>query len=178
LEGIEGPVDDAHVTVHNVPVKESQTAERANLRELATGLRELHRGLLEEQRAEYESGHGPVAGGVQLLHLATHEPSFAWLRVLSALMVDLDALLDEDEPPSTEEQGALRRELEELFSPAAPEGFWDRCLPMVQAPHVTMGYARVRAALARLPLAPPPDVAAELHAKHRWAVARRMRTGQ
>ena len=146
-----------------------------DLKELAAGLLALHRALLERQRLDYEALHGPIAGGAELLHLALHDASFDWLRILSALMVDLDTLLDDDELPSQDEARAIRQELEELFSSAAPRQFWDSCLPLLQTPSVTMAYGRVRAVLARLPRTAPADIAAELHAKHRWAVARRMR---
>ena len=152
-----------------------QSSGRAKLQELAAGLRELHQELLDGQRDEYQRLHGPIAGGAQLLHLAAHDPSFAWLRVLSALMVDLDALLDEDTDPSDDEAGALRQELEETFSTAKSGQFWDRGSPLLQSPRVAMAYAQVRLAMSALPRLGPADVAAELHAKHRWAVARRMR---
>ena len=148
----------------------------ARLHELAAGLRDLHHRLLDEQRKEFERLHGPIGGGAHLLHLVTHDPSFAWLRSLSALMGDLDALLEEQEAVTDEEAGALRHELEEMFSARAPGPFWQRCSPLLQeAPQVAMAYGRVRLALGALPTLAAPDVAAELHAKHRWAVARRMR---
>jgi hypothetical protein len=146
---------------------------REELQELAAGLAELHRALLAEQRAEHERAHGAVGAG-QLLHLATSDPAFSWLRVLSEFMADLDALLDEPEPPSELEAGALRWELEEVFS-AAWGTFWDRCVPLLQVPAVSMAYSRVRAALARLPKPPPPGGTEEARANHRWAVARSQR---
>jgi hypothetical protein len=148
---------------------------RASLRELGAGLRDLHRALLEQQRLEYENRELRAVGGAQLLHLVAHDPAFAWLRVLSALMVDLDTLLEEPAPPSEDELAAIRRELEGAFSPAAPEGFWEKLTPLLQAPAAAIGYGRVRAVLAKLPRIDPGAAAAQLHANHRWAVARRMR---
>jgi len=134
----------------------------------------LHHALLDESRAEYERSHGPLSGPGHLLHLVAHDEAFAWLRVLSSLMVDLDTLVDEEPPASDEEAAAIRRELEETFSSAAPGGFWERCSTLLQSPPVVMAYAQVRACLARLPLQrPASDAADRLHAKHRWAVARR-----
>jgi hypothetical protein len=152
-----------------------------DLQELAAGLKALHHALLDEQRKEYERLEGPIAGGAHLLHLVTHDPFFAWLRSLSALMVDLDALLDEPQPPLPEETDAIRQELEEMFSASARAPFWDKVTPLLQTPSVVMAYARVRAVLSRLP--GPSDQAADaaadfaldLHARHRWAVARRKR---
>src|SRR3954470_18329375 len=127
---------------------------RWEVQEVAAALTHLHRALLDEQRTEHERAHGPVAPG-QLLHLALNDPSFAWLRVLSEFMTDLDALLDEEDPPSELEAGALRWELQEVLSAAAERGFWDRCLPLLQVPAVAMAYGRLRSVLERLPAAPP-----------------------
>jgi hypothetical protein len=145
-----------------------------DLHELAAGLKDLHHALLDERKGDYERQVGPIRGGAHLLHLVTHDPFFAWLRSLSALMVDLDSLLDEPQPPSPEETVAIRHELEETFSPAGP--FFDQVTPLLQTPPVVMAYARVRAALAGLPAnAAAADIAVALHARHRWAVARRKR---
>jgi hypothetical protein len=146
------------------------------LEDLAVSLRELHQALLAESRAEYERTHGPLSGPGHLLHLVAHDPEFAWLRVLSALMVDLDVLLEEEPSASEEEAAAIRGELEETFSPVEPGEFWQRCSSLLQSPPVVMAYAHARAALARLPSQRPvSDAADRLHAQHRWAVARRKR---
>ena len=151
------------------------TDSSSPLSELAPALRELHKALLQEGRDDYERTHGPVAGTGQLLHLVMHDPSFAWLRVLSALMADLDELLEAPEPATDEEAAAIRRELEETFSPASGGDFWARCSPLLQSAPVVIAYARVQALLRRLPRPPAPEVAADLHAQHRWAVVRRKR---
>ncbi len=148
---------------------------REHLRELASALLDLHRALLDQQRLQHERDRGPVGGSGELLHLAAYDPEFAWLRTLSLLIVDLDGLLAEDEAPSEDERGSLRLELEELFSSSAPGRFWERCVPCLQAPAVAMAYAKVRTIIATLPKLASADVAAQLHAKHRWAVARRQR---
>jgi hypothetical protein len=145
------------------------------LQELSSALKDLHQSLLEEERAAHERAHGPVGGSAQLLDLLLHDPSFAWLRVLSEFMADLDGLLDEQEPPIDAEAAALRLELEQVLSAASSPQFWDRCVPLLQSPRVAMAYAHVRTVLASLPGGPAADVPTELHAKHRWAAARAQR---
>ena len=143
--------------------------------ELATELRSLHKALLGAARAAYEAEHGPVAGPMQLWHLAVHDPSFAWLRPLSELMADLDEMLELAEPLNDEEAGAVRGEIEHLLSPAGGE-LADRAVTLVaQDPEIAIPYARVRQLLLALPAPPAVDVAAALHARHRWAEARRQR---
>jgi hypothetical protein len=109
------------------------------------------------------------------LHLLVHEPAFAWLRPLSELMADLDGMLDEAEPLSDEEGGAVRGEIEHLLSPAAGE-LAARAVALVAVdPEIAIPYARVRQLLLALPAPPAIDAAAALHARHRWAEARRHR---
>lgn len=142
-------------------------------RDLASELKVLHKALLGAGRVTYEAEHGPVGGGLQLLHLLVHDPAFAWLRPLSELMADLDSLLSLDSPPSGEEQGAVRGEIEELLSPANSE-LWTAITTHIQtAPDVAASYARVRQILASLPKARAKDGAEP--AGHRWAETRQQR---
>lgn len=53
-------------------------------------LLELHTELLKLAKSEYERDHGPIAGATAYLQLVTEDPSFAWLRPLSRLIVDLE----------------------------------------------------------------------------------------
>ena len=141
----------------------------------ATELRSLHQALLGAARAAYEVEHGPVAGPMQLLHLAVHDPAFAWLRPLSELMADLDGMLDLAEPPSDEEAGAVRGEIEHLLAPSGGELAGRTVALVAEDPKIAIPYARVRQLLLALPAPPAVDVAEALHARHRWAEARRHR---
>ncbi len=158
-----------------VPCYDSQRMTAASIQDLSTELKVLHKALLEAGRAAYEAEHGPVAGGMPLLHLVVHDPAFAWLRPLSELMVDLDAMLDLEEPANAEDQAAVRGELEHLLSAAGGE-LWQRLTSFIQQHvEVAAAYARVRQLLLSFPKALPIDEAAALHAKHRWAEVRRHR---
>jgi hypothetical protein len=144
--------------------------------ELAAELRALHKALMQAGRAAYEAQHGPVAGATQLLHLLVHDPAFAWLRPLSELMADLDGMLDSAEPLTNEEAGAVRGEIEHVLSPSGGE-LAARAVALVGAdPEIAIPYARVRQLLLALPAPPVVDAAAALHARHRWAEARRHRS--
>lgn len=147
----------------------------ASIHELSRELKVLHKALLATGQAAYEAEHGPVAAGVQLLHLVVHDPAFAWLRPISELMADLDALLDLATPPTEEEEGAVRGELDHLLSPAGGELWATLTTSIQQRAEVAAAYARVRQMLLLLPKPAANDEAAELHAKHRWAETRRYR---
>lgn len=144
----------------------------APIQNLSTELKVLHKALLRAAQSAYEIEHGPVTGGAQLLHLVVHDPAFAWLRPLSELMADLDALLDPEAATSDDDQGAVRGELEHLLSPAGGE-LWAALTAFIQqAADVATAYARVRQLLLSLPAAAPVDEAASLHRRHRWAEMR------
>jgi len=145
------------------------------IEDLAVELRVLHKALLQPARARYEELHGPVPGTLQLLQLLVQDPSFAWLRRLSEVMADLDEMIDTG-APTEDEQGAVRRELEQLLSPAGGDLWTTITAALQDHADVATAYARVRQLLLRLPPAPPADEAAALHARHRWAELRRHRS--
>jgi hypothetical protein len=143
--------------------------------ELASELRVLHKALMRAGQAAYEAAHGPLTGTSQLLRLLVEDPAFAWLRPLSELMADLDALLELGERLTDEEARAVRAEVEHLLSPAG-SAIWPALTAHLQAhPDVATAYARVRQRLLALPTPVQTDAAEALHAQHRWAELRRHR---
>ena len=77
--------------------------EISQLNDLRHGLLALHKALLDRQRLWYEREHGRLETGGQMLQLLAYDPAFAWLRVLSALIVQIDERLDDKEQPVTSE---------------------------------------------------------------------------
>src|SRR5881409_1696608 len=83
--------------------------DRERLRDLSAGLVRLHALLLDRERRAYEERHGAV-GSWELLQLLLHDEQFAWLRSLSSLMAQIDALVDTDEPvAAADAQGSCAR---------------------------------------------------------------------
>jgi hypothetical protein len=78
--------------------------------DLRLGLLRLHKVLLDMERINYEKVHGQVNSG-ELLQLVLNHPQFNWLRMISALVVEIDEALDGDEP-------ATLRHCEDLISQA------------------------------------------------------------
>jgi hypothetical protein len=91
--------------------------ELARLRDIRLHLLRLHKTLLDAERVRYEREHGRVAGPFQLLHLVTNDPAFAWLRPLSALIVEFDERMDGDEPLTAAAARVLRDEARVLTTP-------------------------------------------------------------
>lgn len=126
---------------------------------LERALRELHRGLLQQARADYvrERGLLEEIGPGELLMLATRDESFAWLRSLSELMADVDHLRDlPKEQLDDGVRAAVRGAVEQLLAPPAGEGdvgsFAARYWGYVrQHPDLTMAHAAVRQALQGWP---------------------------
>lgn len=77
--------------------------EIQQLSQLRHGVLALHKTLLDRQRIWYEREHGRIESGGQLLQLLAYDPAFAWLRVLSALIVQIDERMEDKDTPLTSE---------------------------------------------------------------------------
>ena len=53
----------------------------------------LHQTLLNMESQDYEKRFGRVTTG-ELLQLVINHPQFAWLRIISALVVEIDQVLE------------------------------------------------------------------------------------
>lgn len=114
------------VTIHLARMND---AERATLTELRTLLLQLHKTLLDWQRAEYELDHGRMQT-TQLLDVMMNDPAFAWLRPMSGLIVRIDEALDvrprAGEPRADTESGPLVAAARELIAPEAGSPYAQR----------------------------------------------------
>ena len=70
---------------------------RDALGELRDKLLVLHKALIDSERIEYESSFGTIPTPNQFLKLLINDPWFAWLQPLSAMVVSLDELIDDEE---------------------------------------------------------------------------------
>ncbi|WDZ95878.1 hypothetical protein Herbaro_20745 [Herbaspirillum sp. WKF16] len=122
---------------------------RADLRQLSSDLRKLHKLLIECQSRVF----GAVGTPFDHLQLVTNHPDFAWLRMLSEFMVEVDERLDEEAAPTDQELGAFKATLEQLIGPAPasrPE-FREKYLAALHdSPELTIQHGAVRLALGRL----------------------------
>jgi hypothetical protein len=76
-------------------------ADTRQLNDIRHGLLTLHKTLLDTQRLWYEKEHGRLEGGGQMLQLLAYDPAFAWLRLFSALIVEIDEKLEDKDKPLT-----------------------------------------------------------------------------
>jgi len=139
---------------------------RVPIEELAARLRTLHGALMAIEREAYERRHGPVTS-TQLLHLLVSDAAFAWLRSMSALMADIDALLDR-KAIAEEDAVAVRLELDRLLTETPPFST-EYLARLQQSTQLAVDHGRVREAMSRLPAAAVEDQADLLHRRHQWA---------
>ena len=91
--------------------------ELKKLRAIRLALLRLHKGLLEVERLRFEREFGRVDDGLPFLKLVVDDPAFAWLRPLSALIVEFDEQLDDAEPVTSIGATRLREEARMLTTP-------------------------------------------------------------
>jgi len=88
------------------------------LGDLRLALLRLHKTLLEMERINYEKVAGQVNSG-ELLQLVLNHPQFGWLRIISALVVEIDEILNGEEPVKTSDFAELTSQARRLLT--APE---------------------------------------------------------
>ncbi len=109
-------------------------AVRQKLKEVRGTLLNLHKALLDSERASYELIHGNVASPAAFLQLLINDPWFAWLRPVTTLVVQIDEALAAKNPPKTERDLAqLLKDTRALLSPSREvNDFWKHYLGAVQ----------------------------------------------
>jgi hypothetical protein len=123
-------------------------AMRQRLRPARQALLELHKGLLDAEREQYEQAHGRVSASA-LLQLLLGDPHFAWLRSISELIVKIDEMSEAEESPTrgeTDQVLALVRDL--LTQPDDSSDFARRYAETLQRqPTLVVTHGRLMRAL-------------------------------
>ena len=100
-------------------------ADRALLLELRRLLLQLHKTLIDWQRAEYEGSYGRLQT-TQLRNVMFNDAAFAWLRSMSGLIVRIDEALEVKTKKEPIESGPLVAAARELISPEAGSPYGQR----------------------------------------------------
>jgi len=117
--------------------------DRERLRELSARLMKLHRVLLDRERRRYEEWRGAIQSG-ELLHLVMTDPQFAWLRSLSAMIAQIDATVDADDPITEDRFASVLRGAYELLKSGGDSDFQLKYRDALQdSPDVVMAHAEV-----------------------------------
>jgi hypothetical protein len=98
---------------------EASPQERSGLTETRNALLRLHKVLLDWERIRYERANGRIEDNMRLLHLTINDPAFAWLRGISALIVQIDERMEDKKVPlSSADVKSFRAEVRELLTPS------------------------------------------------------------
>lgn len=130
------------------------TETKQVFQELAKALIDLHRDLLMLQAKTLESESGRKISPYELLHASLHNPQFAWLRLMSEIIVTIDTLIDESENLSAKEASEIAEEVLNLIE--RPQGsnhteFWNRYSHFLSVnPDIIMKHSRVKEIISRL----------------------------
>ncbi|MEA2329526.1 MAG: hypothetical protein QOE68_4485 [Thermoanaerobaculia bacterium] len=134
-------------TMHT-PDSPERAALRGALRDVSKALLPLHRALIDAAKDDYAFGIAPVTPP-QLLQLLKDDPFFAWLKPLTALIVDIDEIARTDFEPS--DVAAIASRVDHLFVANAEEAFAAHYIPMLQrSVDIAAGHAALRKAAAHL----------------------------
>ncbi len=116
---------------------------------LRHALLELHKALLDAQRIRYERENGRVESRGELLELVLEDPSFEWLRVLSALIARLDELAEADDKDMSGEMRGVIDKLRALVRFEGNSGFTGPYREIVEAvPDALVAHVRLSRLLA------------------------------
>jgi hypothetical protein len=128
-------------TMHT-PDSPERAELRAALREISKALIPLHRHLIDAARSDYAFAYDTAATPSQLVELLQNDPFFAWLKPLTALIVDIDEMARRDFDEASVR--AIPRRIEEMFAV-------EQYVTMLQRDvEVAGAHAVVRKALPRL----------------------------
>lgn len=117
--------------------------EIARLRDLRLSLLRLHKSLLNMQQQDFEKVFGRLNSG-ELLQLVINHPQFAWLRMVSALVAEIDELLNGDEPAAVSNFQELLGQTQSLLTSPQDEEFKLKYQAALQRePAVVMAHAEV-----------------------------------
>ncbi len=110
---------------------------------LRRNLLHLHKTLLDMERADFERLSGRLTSG-ELLQLVINHAQFAWLRQISALVVQMDEMLSAEEPATKSDVDNLLDQARLLFNSPADETFREKYQAALQRePAAVMAHAEI-----------------------------------
>lgn len=127
----------------NIAEKTLPEATLHHLRELRGRLLRLHKTLLDMERADFERDFGRLNSG-ELLQLVINHAQFAWLRMISALVVEIDEMLSAEEPATMKAAQNVIAQARSLVTSPADDEFGRKYQAALQRqPEAVMAHAEV-----------------------------------
>lgn len=89
---------------------------KENIKELSKRLRGMHKRFLELERRQAEVNFEQRLTPFDFLQMLTQDKRFNWMQPLSALIAEMDALVDEKEVITQEEFEGIHAQIKEVLS--------------------------------------------------------------
>jgi hypothetical protein len=135
-------------TMHT-PDSPERAALREAVRSVSKALLPLHRALINAAREDYAFAYEPVSP-TQLIGLLGDDPFFAWLKPVTAVIVDIDELARRDF--ERQDVDDLLTRIDRLFGASPDPSFAQQYVPILQRDvDVAIGLAAVRQAVDKVP---------------------------
>jgi len=133
------------------PIRPHSDLARTRLIDLRHGLLRLHKALLDSERVTYERAHGRIASRGEFFQLVIGDSWFAWLHRVSELVVQIDEMLEADEPATAVEATRVIDQARMLLKPCEDgAGFGKRYYDALQRdPDVVLAHAAVKKLLRK-----------------------------
>ena len=127
-----------------------QRAElRAALRDTSRQLIGLHRALIDTAKEDFALATGAAPTPNELLRLLTDDPFFAWLKPMTALIVEIDEMARTDFEPA--DAHAIGERLGAMFDATAAGPFATHYIPFLQrSVDIAIAHAALRTAMGKL----------------------------
>src|SRR5882724_7291472 len=124
---------------------------RRRLTDVRQGLLRLHKALLDSERVSYEREHGRIESRGEFFQLVIGNAWFAWLHAVSELVVQIDEMLDAEEPATAIDATRLIDRARLMLRPSEEgEGFAKRYFDALQRdPDVVLAHAAVKKLLRK-----------------------------
>ena len=139
-----------------------------HLEHLSRKLRSLHSYALAQEKTFH-----PAMSQVELLDKLLHDREWAWLRPLSGLIADIDAVLAFEQPPTQYDHMVAAAHTRDLLTGggATPHReFLERYRGLLQlSPELASTHGEIKALLQSAP-SEPENEAERLHHRHGWSM--------
>src|SRR4051794_5472508 len=91
---------DFYARTMHTPDDPDRARRRSALRETSKALLPLHRGLIDAAKSDFIAAPSANASPTEMVQLLLQDPFFAWLKPVTALIVDIDEMARVDFEPS------------------------------------------------------------------------------
>jgi len=140
---------DFYARTMHTPDDPVRARRRAALRETSKALLPLHQALIAAAKSDYAEATSIQASPTQMVQLLMQDPFFAWLKPVTALIVDIDEMARVDFEPA--DAAAIADRVEQLFGSGAQSAFAEKYVPILQRDvNVAIAHAALRQALRKL----------------------------